>query len=96
MIIRYDYGYNFDNLDFQLNSSYPTCLSLFDLLTENTNSKTSTTKITQRRAKNPTVVARNPKLSTDIPAKVGPKKLPKQNDVDHMAIEKIWYSQTWQ
>ena len=51
----------------------------------------STTKIAQRRAKNPTVVARNPKLSTDIPAKVGPKKLPKQNDVDHMAIEKIWY-----
>ena len=46
------------------------------------------TKIAQRRAKNPTVVARNPKLSTDIPAKVGPKKLPKQNDVDHMAVKK--------
>ena len=37
--------------------------------------------------KNPRVVERNPNLSTKMPDRVGPRKLPKKNDDVHMPLK---------
>ena len=39
---------------------------------------------TRKITKNPSVVARNPYLSTKTPERVGPRKFPKKNDDVHI------------
>jgi hypothetical protein len=40
--------------------------------------------LTRKITKKPSVVARNPYLSTKIPERVGPRKFPKKNEDDHI------------